>query len=66
MTRLEALTALTAPYAEQAISYTYPDSLHDIVDNISSALSSSFVWDDTTEGFDYWEEKHIALKNLGL
>lgn len=45
---------LEEPYRTQAIRNADKSKYNDIVTSMSSALSTAFVWKNTTEGFKYW------------
>lgn len=37
-----------------------------IVENMEDAISLAFCWDDTPEGYDYWDDVRIMAWDHGL
>lgn len=64
-TAKELFSELPYPYNMQAIQNTKALNLLDKYDTISHALMTSFVWINTDQGVEYWEELHIKLIKEG-
>ena len=50
------------PYRIQALENTNKRSLRDNVECISTALGSAFFWDDSPQGWDYWNDFYNKLE----
>lgn len=48
---------LSTEDCEKAIKYTAEDVIDTEVETFNDALIDAFVWDDTEEGVDYWDNK---------
>jgi hypothetical protein len=72
MTILEALNALQEPYRTQAIENT-PElfkgpkpTYNNQVESISYAVANAFLWHESPQGHQYWENLCKALAIMGL
>ena len=50
------LNELPVYVSGKALSYTNKENLEIIATSLNDALRRAFVWQDTREGFEYWEQ----------
>lgn len=62
----EWLETLPEPYREQALnnSKEMNITLNSKVERLTSAISFSFIWSNSPEGFDYWWDLIKELKGI--
>ena len=56
------LNELEEPYRTKALGYAMQSLLKEICDNQSDALIISFRWNETEEGFTFWNELYKTLQ----
>lgn len=54
---------LPEPQKSQAINNTTGNVLKSGAESLSDALLTSFPWNHTKEGFDYWNKLYKSLNN---
>lgn len=62
MTILEHFKSFENPYRDQAIKNLYPNMANRLMNKNYEALIVGFYWQDTPEGFSYWEKFCTQLK----
>lgn len=62
----EAVEAMQEPFKSKALHNMrkYHDNFE--VNNISVAIRCAFLWEESPEGFDYWNDYYHTIKNLSL
>ena len=62
----EWLNTLKEPYKSKAINQTSKQNLKAKCNCISSALYKAFDWNDSFEGWEYWNDLTSSLENKGI
>lgn len=59
------LEKLKEPYKTKAIQNTHQRTLETKADSLIEAIKFAFLWENTLEGFNYWDNVHseILLNN---
>mgnify|MGYP003614105992 CR=1 FL=1 len=62
----EWLNTLKEPYKSKAINQTNNYTRIETTNCISSALYKAFDWNDSFEGWEYWNDLTSSLENKGI
>lgn len=57
----EWFNTLEEPYKTQALKNTKADILSEKAEDLSDALLRAFIWIDSPEGHEYWDELEDSL-----
>lgn len=63
---IEALEAMQEPYRSKAIKNMRSWHMNVYTPNLSTALRNSFDWNESPEGYEYWNDYHNRLRILNL
>lgn len=63
----EWLEELPEPYRSEALKNADKDKLDAMEDLLSHAIAEAFDWEDSPQGFDYWNNQYlINYKHIEL
>lgn len=57
----EYLNELPQPYKQQALINMEAEEATSLEKDLKDALQFAFVWKESPEGFDYWDNLYISL-----